>query len=433
MTGAFFDLLISVDIPPQKSRRIIVWNREAVDHSHHEIKSQKSPAIGDPAQIPIVRTTLPDEDHGQPPSASPACLQQNVVRGLAGGPNKHVQSADGSLNIVSDHQCRFPTLLSKEHRKFHLTRTSTSTRTPSVLHGGIQKTKKKPKKKLAVFVERSDIAKKLSHPRTNDATFNEEQSKPGEIAPPPSAECLTPRKRPLASPAERNWKTQTWKQPLKSSAGTKPAAVETHETDTATNSDGLALQLQEFALDVSGVGRQASQVTKHPKVKVKPKPPKPRPAKDGLGTNGQDRKVFGSSMDLSGFGEDTENFVFDVYVRQPQRIGENTSMGLQHAALEKANSDKIGVLVIEDEDQETWELYGDEDQSSDEGWNSEEEDENAEGYYGNDYPEDELDSDDEYNRDTYKHWHSTFDEEEFEDNVNWSDDESDGKKCWSYR
>ena len=52
----------------------------------------------------------------------------------------------------------------------------------------------------------------------------------------------------------------------------------------------------------------------------------------------------------------------------------------------------------------------------------------AEDFYGNDYPEDELDSNDEYGRDTYKHWIGAFDEEDFADSIAWSDGEDDIKK-----
>lgn len=49
----------------------------------------------------------------------------------------------------------------------------------------------------------------------------------------------------------------------------------------------------------------------------------------------------------------------------------------------------------------------------------------AEDFYGNDYPEDELDSDDEHDRDIYKHWRDPFDEEEFDGSIAWSDDEDE--------
>ena len=57
----------------------------------------------------------------------------------------------------------------------------------------------------------------------------------------------------------------------------------------------------------------------------------------------------------------------------------------------------------------------------------------AEDFYGNDYPEDEVDSDDEYGRDAYQYRHhaSDDDEEGFEDddgNNYWSSDEEDKDK-----
>ncbi len=54
----------------------------------------------------------------------------------------------------------------------------------------------------------------------------------------------------------------------------------------------------------------------------------------------------------------------------------------------------------------------------------------AEDYYGNDYPEDELDSDDEYDRNTYRHWQSAFDEEELDADIDWFDEETHAKNTW---
>lgn len=50
----------------------------------------------------------------------------------------------------------------------------------------------------------------------------------------------------------------------------------------------------------------------------------------------------------------------------------------------------------------------------------------AEDFYGNDYPEDEVDSDDEYGRGAYQYRSHASDEEEFdEDRHNWSNDEDE--------
>lgn len=369
------DLLIYVDIPPQKQRRTVIWNRVPADHSCHEIQSQIFPAIGDQVQVPIVRTTLPEEDDASPPAICPAPSSKILVGSLAGS---HHQKPDGSTDTVSDHHGRFPTRYVKEHRKFHLTRTSTSTRTPSVLHSGIHKIKKMQKKKLAVFVERTNGTRRLSHPGIDDASPMEERTEPPENSHPPSAECPTPRKRPLASSVERKWRTQNWEQPLESNSETKSAVAKMHEMDTTRNLAELTLELRELALKVSGAGRQDCQMARDdPKAKVRPKPPKPRPTKDRLATTEQDQKSYIDSTDQSGFDEDSDKYVFDVYIRQPEHVGQMTSIGSPGLVLKTADPDKIGVLVIEDDYQETWELYGDDDQSNDEDWNSEEEDENG--------------------------------------------------------
>jgi hypothetical protein len=56
----------------------------------------------------------------------------------------------------------------------------------------------------------------------------------------------------------------------------------------------------------------------------------------------------------------------------------------------------------------------------------------AEDFYANDYPEDEVDSDDEYDRRAYRYRSHASDEEEFdEDKYNWSDDEDEATHGWN--
>lgn len=75
--------------------------------------------------------------------------------------------------------------------------------------------------------------------------------------------------------------------------------------------------------------------------------------------------------------KDLDNFVFDVYVRQVEEKSGEASKELFNTALEATNPEKVGLLVVTDEDEETWELYGNEDQSSGDEWDSEEDDENG--------------------------------------------------------
>lgn len=50
----------------------------------------------------------------------------------------------------------------------------------------------------------------------------------------------------------------------------------------------------------------------------------------------------------------------------------------------------------------------------------------AEDYYGNDYPEDELDSDDEFDRKAYKYRNGASDDEEFDKDFDGRSDEESG-------
>ncbi|KAL9598969.1 MAG: hypothetical protein Q9219_004152 [cf. Caloplaca sp. 3 TL-2023] len=396
--------------PPQKSRKTVIWNRVSEGHSGDD-EQKTSPAIIEcQAQIPLVRTTLPEEDIRPPPLPKPASSQSPPARDAAVKANGRSQRTGISVD-------KSPLLLPREARKFHLTRSSTSRGSSSVLHGGIQKIRKKQTKRLAVFVERTDHVHKSSHrydAKSDECSLREDFSKSVE-------ESSTPRKRPLASPVERAWRAHNWEQSLKRDPP--------NESETSTTSLELARQLQQFAMDVSQTTHEAPHEHRSSYGKVKPKPPGPRMAKTNANEIGGAPNVSRSAVYSSDGEEDPEDFVFDVYVRQTEHVSEPTTNGTLGAALVKADPDRIGVLVVEDEDQEIWELYGDE--SSDEEWNSEEEDENAEDYYGNDYPEDELDSDDEYDKATYKHWHSAF-EEDMDDDIDWFDDELIGEKAWRH-
>jgi len=87
---------------------------------------------------------------------------------------------------------------------------------------------------------------------------------------------------------------------------------------------------------------------------------------------------------------DTEEYVYDTYIREvimpdaDGKLPEPTGI--------------VGLLVINEEDEDWW---NGEDESDKE-FDTDDEDENAEDYYANDYPEDELDEDDEFGRNPYQ-------------------------------
>lgn len=108
-----------------------------------------------------------------------------------------------------------------------------------------------------------------------------------------------------------------------------------------------------------------------------------------------------------------KDYVYDTYIRDvTMSDADNQPTGT------------VGVIVITDEDEELWETYWQDGSDSSEGYYTDDEDENAEDYYGADYPEDEVDRDDEFDIDPYQYNHG--DEEEWDaENEVWSDDEAE--------
>ena len=109
----------------------------------------------------------------------------------------------------------------------------------------------------------------------------------------------------------------------------------------------------------------------------------------------------GEAMDL-----DTDDYVIDTYVREtllPDSAGNlPTATG------------SVGYLVLAAEDEDWWAHGSDE---SDKEFDTDDDDSNAEEYYANDYPEDELSDDDEFGREPYKKKHRRgSSDEEFDAN-----------------
>jgi hypothetical protein len=109
----------------------------------------------------------------------------------------------------------------------------------------------------------------------------------------------------------------------------------------------------------------------------------------------------GEAMDL-----DTDDYVIDTYVREtllPDSLGNlPTATG------------SVGYLVLAAGDEDWWAHGSDE---SDKEFDTDDDDSNAEEYYANDYPEDELSDDDEFGREPYKKAHRRgSSDEEFDAN-----------------
>ncbi|KAL5380359.1 hypothetical protein PMIN02_010647 [Paraphaeosphaeria minitans] len=112
---------------------------------------------------------------------------------------------------------------------------------------------------------------------------------------------------------------------------------------------------------------------------------------------------------------DVDDYVIDTYVREELMSDADGNIA-EHKGI-------VGYIVLKEEDEDWW---NGEDESDKE-FDTDEDDENAEDYYANDYPEDELSSDDEFDRDPYqpKYRHGSDDEEYDLNDDAFSGDEDD--------
>ena len=142
----------------------------------------------------------------------------------------------------------------------------------------------------------------------------------------------------------------------------------------------------------------------------------------------QQRVASNASSNTSGEVEveDDSSYVYETYILAPTTELDAYQLDMQP---ELGN---VGYIVMTKEDQSLWETYLEE-ELGDQGDISDEDDENAEDYYGADYPEDEIASDDELGRNAYGYRGRASDDEEWDENTAaWSDDEDDRiKDPWS--
>ncbi|KAL9091506.1 MAG: hypothetical protein Q9159_001365 [Coniocarpon cinnabarinum] len=152
-------------------------------------------------------------------------------------------------------------------------------------------------------------------------------------------------------------------------------------------------------------------------------------------TNGMAKELDDSFNDATMQEAEDGDYVYDTFLRF------SADSSAPDTSVVQSDLDRVGYLILEDGDQELLEIYADADYES-EDWDSEQDDENgknsafvvpkgcsplivlAENYYGADYPEDELDFEDEFDDDAYRYRKgAASDDEEFDKDDAWSDDE----------
>ncbi|KAH0273279.1 hypothetical protein KCU91_g6062, partial [Aureobasidium melanogenum] len=213
----------------------------------------------------------------------------------------------------------------------------------------------------------------------------------------------------------------TLKRPGASSRLKKPTAEALFQSPANPPPDRLADALHRFALEEEA--RESARVK--PKVTSIPKKPVQRYRErhpEQFAAPAQTTQKAEEDVDMM---SDDDDYVYDTYVRTKDPVVPAT------LEAEDSSNIQIGYIVISEEDQPLWETYFEEETESDKEFETDDEDENAEGYYAADYPEDEVASDDEYDRGAYGYRHGGSDDEQWEsDPEKWSDGDEAMQNPW---
>ena len=334
-------------------------------------------------KVPTVRTLLPSEDFNEQKNAIPSFSESTRPRADASTIIEKRQLPSDTTQPDQSHQKNHHCFASaSKTRKFYLVKSPSPMSSPFLVPKTIaQKHRKNRTKDLAIFIERTEIIRKAKYsgdlarpssgePRNLDDGEKEDMS-----------QLEKPRKRPNATTAERKWRAETW------ANSPKPNEVNENTTSTAENinepsgqwkydSIQLAEQLQGVVLEeICASEERAKRLNGGGKLKVNPKPPKPRgPRSESLADDGNRGDGMINITDL----DDDGDYVLDTYIRSSAQPFEVTGAADSvYDSLYDIDHGNVGILVIEDGEEEAlWEAFAD-DQESDPEWNSEEEDENG--------------------------------------------------------
>ena len=267
-------------------------------------------------------------------------------------------------------------------RRFHLTKSSLKVSSPyAASETPAQRRARSRRNEIAVFVEAGKTLKvkpKFDRQGSNEEVIsrvNDEMEKEAKRS-------AAPRKRPNATAAELQWRAENWTKPTEQKHSTVTngnTACDAEQPSHTWNykSPELAIQLQKIAFQETGTPEE--HVQSHPNcqpLKVRPKPPKPR--RPALNNKANEDHVDKDEVMVEAFSEDKNEYVFDTYVRSIAQPVDNVGTdGALIDPLHGVEPVNMGLLIIEDgEEEDLWETFGEENDNDSE-LNSEEEDENG--------------------------------------------------------
>lgn len=379
------------DIQQKRQRADYLWCRvDSGETSTKGIISLPNPlppstSLGAPrnddarARVPEVRATSPIKDKANERCSSPGPppYQEKHAHNIILEPHaKTVAHEPSPLSSVvqTGLKRRHSSKHLFRHRTFHLSSKLASSSTPVAPLSGTPNLKRH-RKDLAVFMERTkrvlqaqDTLRRTTIVNTRLAQIGDDTQKGDDHEPGsrqlPSAINEEARIGSSIKPADTVFNPSTRAQDFKKSSGGS-------DLDAS-----IAEQLHQIAHHQSLISTHSPGARLHePQPKIKPKPPKPRAQKkqiESADSSGED--VADIMIGL----ENEDDFVYDTYVRSSgQLAGIPTDIsGQYNGESHHVDSNRIGILIIPEQDQALWEKFGEEEES-DRDWNSEEEDENG--------------------------------------------------------
>ena len=231
---------------------------------------------------------------------------------------------------------------------------------------------------LAMFMEKREEVPQSQHSNKDTAARFGESSRQDIDSGQSATESVSPRKRPGVTAEERKWRATNWGRSVEPEIHAERTTESARTIEPFKKWDieslGLAEQLQQIAVDeILANEARAAPGNGHIRLKSQPKPPKPRQAKtQGAVDAGNIDIDMTESNDL----EDDSMYVVDTYVRSIAQPTNTEDSDSYVDPLRGFNQGNIGILVIDENEEELWATYG-ETQESDPEWNSEEEDENG--------------------------------------------------------
>ena len=295
--------------------------------------------------------------------------------------NVSLPAAETSTSHVITRPAKGGQELILESRRFHLTKRSFQASSPYTnIKSPAEKHRNQRKNELAVFMEAGKVSKTRSA-RRNQTNIKEAPAQPEKDEEEQSEASVPVQKRANATAVERKWRAENWEKPKEIRAsliqGSKQASDRSQpSSEWDYESPELAAQLQQIAFEEIKTQQERSKdLGARQQLKVQPKPPKPRRIADPRDRyDAEEDHVMADGPDLN----DDTDYIFDTYVRSNTApLGTMESTDPLIDPLQKFDPSKMGVLIIEDgEEEELWETFG-EDADSDVDFNSDQEDENG--------------------------------------------------------